>query len=93
MNKKELVDQVAIATGLPKQTITQVLNAVITAVMQAICAGDKVRIVDFGSLEARKRKARLGRSPKTGAEITIPESVVPAFSAGKAFKDMVNGSR
>jgi DNA-binding protein HU-beta len=93
MNKKELVDRVALATGLSKQTITQVVNAVIDAVMKAVCAGEKVQIVDFGSIEPRKRKARSGRSPKTGAEITIPETVVPAFSAGKAFKDMVNTSR
>lgn len=93
MNKKELVDRVAITTGLQKQTITQVVNASIDAITQAVCSGEKVLIVDFGSLEPRKRKARSGRSPKTGDEIIIPEAVVPTFSAGKAFKDMVNGSR
>lgn len=93
MNKKELVDRVSVATGLQKQTVAQVINAGIVAVMEAVSSGEKVLIVDFGSIEPRRRKARSGRSPKTGAEIAIPETVVPAFSAGKAFKDRLKTSR
>jgi len=92
MNKTELIDKVSTITGVPKQTISTVINGVIEAVIQAVCAGEKVQIIDFGSFERRKRKERDGRSPKTGDKIVIPEADVPAFSAGKAFKDRVNES-
>ena len=57
--------------------------------MDAVAKGDKVTLVGFGSFEARHRKAREGRNPSTGQPMTIPETTVPAFSAGKAFKEMV----
>jgi DNA-binding protein HU-beta len=54
-----------------------------------VAAGDKVTLVGFGSFEARERQAREGRNPKTGEAMTIPATKVPAFSAGKLFKDKV----
>jgi DNA-binding protein HU-beta len=50
---------------------------------------DKVTLVGFGSFESRERKAREGRNPKTGDKMEIPATRVPAFSAGKLFKDRV----
>ena len=51
--------------------------------------GDKVALVGFGTFEARKRGARVGRNPQTKETIKIPASKVPAFKAGKGFKDAV----
>jgi DNA-binding protein HU-beta len=48
-----------------------------------------VTLVGFGSFEPRQRKAREGRNPKTGAKMKIPAVKVPAFSAGKLFKEKV----
>jgi DNA-binding protein HU-beta len=45
--------------------------------------------VGFGTFSVSKRKARKGRNPKTGAEIKIPATKVPKFTAGKAYKDAV----
>ena len=49
----------------------------------------EVTLVGFGSFEARERKARQGRNPKTGEKMEIPATTVPAFSAGKGFKELV----
>jgi DNA-binding protein HU-beta len=57
--------------------------------MEAVSDGDKVTLVGFGSFESRERKAREGRNPKTGDKMEIPATRVPAFSAGKLFKDRV----
>ena len=92
MNKTELIDKVSTMTGVPKQTISTVINGAIEVIIRAVCDGEKVQIIDFGAIEKRKRKARTGRSPKTGEEIVIPEADVPVFSAGKAFKDVVKAS-
>jgi DNA-binding protein HU-beta len=57
--------------------------------MEAVSKGEKVTLVGFGSFEPRERKEREGRNPKTGEAMKIPATKVPAFSAGKLFKDLV----
>jgi DNA-binding protein HU-beta len=53
-------------------------------------SGEKVQIAGFGTFEVRERGERIGRDPRTSAEIVIPASKAPAFKAGKALKDSVN---
>jgi len=66
-----------------------VVSATIDTVMETVSEGEKVTLIGFGSFEPRDRKARDGRNPKTGEVIKIPATTVPAFSAGKAFKERV----
>ena len=53
----------------------------------------KVQLVGFGTFETSKRAARKGKNPATGEAIKIPAAVVPKFKAGKALKDLVNGTK
>ena len=89
MNKGELVDVVAEKASVTKKQADAVLSAALEAIMEAVSDGDKVTLVGFGSFESRERKAREGRNPKTGDKMEIPATRVPAFSAGKLFKDRV----
>jgi DNA-binding protein HU-beta len=89
MNKGELVDKVAEKANVTKKQADTVLSAALEAIMEAVSEGDKVTLVGFGSFESRERKAREGRNPKTNEKMVIPATKVPAFSAGKLFKDMV----
>jgi DNA-binding protein HU-beta len=89
MNKGELVDVVAEKANVTKKQADAVLSAALEAIMEAVSDGDKVTLVGFGSFESRERKAREGRNPKTGDKMEIPATRVPAFSAGKLFKDRV----
>lgn len=91
MTKSELVAQVAETADLSKKDAEKAVNAVIDSITGALTKGDKVALVGFGTFETRKRPARKGRNPQTKAEITIPASTAPAFKAGKALKDAVNG--
>ena len=90
MNKGELVDKVAKKSGVTKKQADSVLSAAIEAIMETVSEGDKVTLVGFGSFERRDRKEREGRNPKTGETMVIPATKVPAFSAGKQFKEMVS---
>jgi DNA-binding protein HU-beta len=90
MNKGELVDKVAEKSGVTKKQADMVLSAAIEAIMETVSDGDKVTLVGFGSFERRDRKEREGRNPKTGETMVIPATKVPAFSAGKQFKEMVS---
>ncbi len=89
MNKGELVDKVAEKAQVTKKQADAVLTSALEAIVEAVAGGDKVTLVGFGSFECRDRKAREGRNPKTGAKMDIPATKVPAFSAGKLFKDRV----
>lgn len=89
MNKGELVDKVAEKAQVTKKQADLVLSAALDAIVDAVSVGDKVTLVGFGSFESRERKAREGRNPKTGDKMQIPATRVPAFSAGKLFKDKV----
>lgn len=89
MNKGELVDAVAEKASVTKKEADQVITATIDAIMDAVADGKKVTLVGFGSFEPRERKEREGRNPKTGDTMVIPATTVPAFSAGKLFKEKV----
>ena len=89
MNKEELVKEVAKKAKVSQKAAADVLSATIDTVQKTVTKGKKVTLVGFGTFEARKRKARTGRNPQTGAAIKIAAKTVPAFSAGKKFKDAV----
>ena len=89
MNKGELVDKIAEKSGVTKKEADSILTATVETIMETVSSGDKVVLVGFGSFESRDRKEREGRNPKTGETMVIPATVVPAFSAGKQFKERV----
>ncbi len=89
MNKSELVDAIAEKASITKKDADSVLSAAVDAIIEAVAAGDKVTLVGFGTFEARQRQEREGRNPSTGKPIKIPATTVPAFSAGKLFKEKV----
>jgi DNA-binding protein HU-beta len=89
MNKGELVDAIAEKADMTKKDVDAVLSAALDTIVEAVTKGDKVTLVGFGSFEKRERKEREGRNPKTGETMTIAATTVPAFSAGKAFKETV----
>lgn len=90
MNKTELVAAVAEKAGLTKKDVEKTINAFLDTVKEEVAADGKVQLIGFGTFESRVRKERMGKNPKTGEEIIIEEAKVPAFKAGKAFKDVVN---
>lgn len=91
MNKAELIDAIADRAVTSKKTADAVLSTMLETIMEAVSGGEKVTLVGFGTFESRQRAERAGRNPQTGKAIKIPATVVPAFSAGKGFKDMVSG--
>ena len=90
MNKQELVDAVAVATGESKAATGEAIDAFISAITDAVTKGETVQLVGFGSFSSGARAARVGRNPATGAEIQIPAAKTVKFTAGKAFKDALN---
>ena len=90
MNKTELIASVAEQASLSKKDADKAVSAVIASITNALAEGDKVQLVGFGTFEVRARDARMGKNPRTGEQIKIAASKVPAFKAGKPLKDIVN---
>lgn len=87
MNKTDLIQMVAEKTALSKKDSDKAVNAVLDGIMAAVAKGDKVQIIGFGTFEKRNRAEKIGRNPSTGEQIHIPATSVPAFKAGKGFKE------
>ncbi|MDI6812115.1 MAG: HU family DNA-binding protein [Desulfitobacteriaceae bacterium] len=89
MNKAELVTAVAEKADMSKKDAEKAVNAVFSAIEDALVKKDKVQLVGFGTFEVKDRAERTGLNPQTKEKITIPASKVPGFKAGKALKDAV----
>ena len=87
MNKTELISAVAEKAAISKKDADSAVNAVIDVIIETVAKEEKVQLVGFGTFEVRSRNERQGRDPRTNSPIKIPASKIPAFKAGKAFKD------
>ncbi|MGV0005357.1 MAG: HU family DNA-binding protein [Candidatus Porifericomitaceae bacterium WSBS_2022_MAG_OTU9] len=90
MNKTEFIESIANKADLSKAEAGRVVDAFITTITKELAKNRSVTLTGFGTFEVRKRKARIGRNPKTGETIQIKASKAPAFKPGKAFKEAVN---
>ncbi len=88
MTKADLVAEVA-ETGMTKKDAAAAVDCIIDSIKKSLKKGEKVSLVGFGSFSVKKRAARTGRNPQTGAPLKIKAKNVPVFSAGKALKDAV----
>jgi len=93
MNRKELVDALATKTGSTKADADRNIAALIDIVTGTLKKGGNVALVGFGTFEVRKRAARTGRNPQTGAVLKIKAAKVPAFKAGATLKAAVGGKK
>ena len=89
MNKAELVAAIAANAEISKKDAEKALAAALDTITETLAAGGRVQIVGFGTFETRKREARVGKNPQTGAEVMIPAAKVPVFKSGKALKENV----
>lgn len=90
MNKNELISAVADASGLSKSDSASAVEAVFDTITRTLSKGDEVRLVGFGTFAVARRKASMGRNPRTGEPMPIKASSQPKFKAGKGLKDAVN---
>jgi DNA-binding protein HU-beta len=91
MNKSDLIDRVSGTIGVGRRDAEAAVNAVIHAVMSEVKAGQKVAIAGFGAFNPTRRKARLGRNPRTGEPVKVAASKGVRFAPGTTFKNVVSG--
>ena len=90
MNKNELIRAIANNAGITLKEADVALDAVLDAITAGLKDGDKVQISGFGTFEVKEKPERDGFNPKTGEQIRISATKIPAFKFGKAYKDSFN---
>jgi DNA-binding protein HU-beta len=89
MTKEELIAKMAASAGITKVAAGNALAAFTGAVTSSLKKGQRVSLVNFGTFTVAKRKARMGRNPRTGETLKIPAARVPKFSPGKTLRAAV----
>ena len=89
MNKTELIDKIAAGAGLTKVDAKKALDATVTAIKNALVAGDKISLVGFGTFSVSERPAREGINPATKEKIKIAAKKVAKFKAGAELADAI----
>lgn len=90
MTKADIVDKVAIGTGLTKLETEAIIEGFLTTVIEALREGKGIEIRGFGSYKVKKKNARNARNPKSGQKVFVPEHFVPTFKFSKDFKEIVD---
>lgn len=89
MNKQDLITQVADRAGLNRNDAARAVETMLESITDALKRGDEVRLVGFGNFSVTRRKASVGRNPRTGEPLQIKSSAQPKFRPGKVLKEAV----
>ena len=92
MTKSDLIKRLADANPhLTQRDVEKIVSTVFDEVTEALARRDRVELRGFGAFSVRAREARTGRNPRTGAEVKVPDKVVPYFKTGKELRERLNG--
>lgn len=93
MTKADLVDIIYERVGSSKKEAGGAVEEVFAIIRETLCRGEKVKISGFGSFVVNDKRARRGRNPQTGEEITIESRRVLTFKASQTLKGLVNDGK
>jgi len=91
MTKAEIVEQIYERVGFSKKEAAELVEKVFELMKETLATGEKVKISGFGNFVVREKKARIGRNPQTGEEITISARRVLTFKPSQVLKNALNG--
>lgn len=92
MNKADLIESISVKTSVSKKEVEDVIDTMLSTIIEKIKGGDEVTLTGFGAFSARTRKGRIGVNPRNPSEkIEIHSVTVPKFKAGKNLKEALKG--
>jgi integration host factor subunit beta len=92
MIKSELVLKIAERNPhLYHRDVETIVNTVLLTITNALKTGDRVELRGFGAFSAKQRRARTGRNPRTGEQVSVDQKLAPAFKTGKDLRLRLNG--
>jgi len=91
MTKRELIEKLADKVNdLSLRDAEIIVNTIFESMTEALATGDRIEIRGFGSFQVKRRRAREGRNPRTGDNVSVEEKKVPFFKVGKELKERVD---
>lgn len=93
MIKSELIRNIAESNPhLYQRDVEKIVNAILDEITGALARGDRVELRGFGAFSVKRRDPRLGRNPRTGANVDVEEKLVPFFKTGKEMRERLNSA-
>ncbi|MGB9691809.1 MAG: HU family DNA-binding protein [Candidatus Sumerlaeaceae bacterium] len=89
MTKQEVANLLCKKTGLSQKQGREAVEIFLSAIKDALKAGEKVSLVDFGTFQLKARRARRARKPGTGEQFVVPPKAVVIFKPGRKFRELV----
>ena len=91
MTKSELILKITKKNSfLYQKDIHKIIDTLFISITKALDNNDRVELRGFGTFTTKLRNARIGRNPKTGEPVAIPQKKMPFFRLGKSMKDRIN---
>jgi integration host factor subunit beta len=92
MIKSELIQRIAEENPhLFQRDVEKIVSTIFDEIAGALARGDRVELRGFGAFSVKSRDARMGRNPRTGEAVPVPEKRVPFFKTGKDLRERLNG--
>jgi len=92
VTKKDLIDQIAEATGQKRVTVKDTVQSFLDAIILELGKGNRIEFRDFGVYEVKERAARVAQNPKTLERVHVPAKNVVKFKVGRLMKEAVEGA-
>ena len=89
MTKRELVIRVANNLSMTQSDVARVIECTFETLSEVLAEGQRWELRDFGVFEVKTRASRIGRNPRTGDQVPVPERKVVTFRPGKKMKELV----
>lgn len=89
MRKRDIVLKISQETGIKQVIVKEVVHKTFDTILAALKNGDRIELRNFGIFYTKKRKKRIGRNPKTGQVVPVPERLIVAFKAGLEMKKII----
>jgi len=93
LTKADLIADVFPKIETTQKEAGQIVEIILDSMVRALNAGDKVEIRGFGSFRTRPRRARIGRNPRTGAQVAVPAKRIPFFKPSREILAMLNAAQ
>jgi integration host factor subunit alpha len=92
ITRADLSESVFQEVGLSRNESSDLVETILSEVVEALARGESVKISSFGSFTVRDKGQRVGRNPKTGQEVPILPRRVLVFRASNVLKSLINGT-
>ena len=86
MRKRDIVLKISEDTGIKQVVVKEVVQRTFDSILEALKSGKRIELRNFGVFQVKKRKKRIGRNPKTGEVVPVPERQTVVFKPGLEMK-------